>query len=228
MRRIAKKPLLFEPGTDWSYSTATDVLGLIAANLGDGTLGDTLSSYVLDPLGMSDTIFGVADPVRLSVAYADNQVRLHPMASPATVHSPRGGASTLDPRRILDPRTFQSGGSGLAGTAPDFMKFLLALEAGQPVLSAKSVKYGAANRIGDIVPGKPVPGFRFGYFGSVLVDPAGAGSPCSPGTFRWGGVFGATWFIDPSRRLCVAALTNTAAEGTSGQFPDLVRDACYD
>ena len=72
-----------------------------------------------------------------------------------------------------------------------------------------------------------VPGWGFGFGGSVLADPAAAGSPQSRGTWQWGGVYGHSWFVDPQRQLTVIALTNTALEGMIGRFPIELRDAIH-
>ena len=71
------------------------------------------------------------------------------------------------------------------------------------------------------------PGWGFGYGWAVLIDPAAAQSPQSPGTLQWGGAYGHSWFVDPVRRLSVVALTNTALEGMAGAFPASIRDAVY-
>ena len=62
------------------------------------------------------------------------------------------------------------------------------------------------------------PGWGFSWFGSVLTDPAAAGSGWSKGTVNWGGVYGNTWYIDFERKRTVVALSNTAYEGLFGQF----------
>jgi CubicO group peptidase (beta-lactamase class C family) len=61
----------------------------------------------------------------------------------------------------------------------------------------------------------------------VLVDPQAAQSPQSAGTMSWGGAYGHSWFIDPTRRLTVVSLTNTAIEGMAGRFTVDLRDAVY-
>jgi CubicO group peptidase (beta-lactamase class C family) len=68
-------------------------------------------------------------------------------------------------------------------------------------------------------------GWAFGFGGAILIDPAAALSPQSPGTFGWGGVWGHSWFIDPARRLSVVSLTNTALEGMMGRYVRDLRDA---
>lgn len=69
--------------------------------------------------------------------------------------------------------------------------------------------------------------FGFGLGFSVLRDPAIAQSPESPGTWRWGGAYGHSWFVDRARELSVVALTNTLFEGMSGRFVNDLRDAVY-
>ena len=58
-------------------------------------------------------------------------------------------------------------------------------------------------------------------------EPAAAGTPQSPGTWRWGGVYGHTWFVDPVRKLTVVGMTNTAIEGMAGRYTIDLRDAIY-
>jgi CubicO group peptidase (beta-lactamase class C family) len=60
-----------------------------------------------------------------------------------------------------------------------------------------------------------------------LVDPSLSGTPQSPGSWQWGGVYGNSWFVDPRRELAVVLLTNTAIAGMLGPLPDAIRDAIY-
>lgn len=71
------------------------------------------------------------------------------------------------------------------------------------------------------------PGFGFGLGFSVLRDPALATSPESVGTWRWGGAYGHSWFVDRAQGLSVVAFTNTLYEGMSGRFVTDLRDAVY-
>jgi len=56
---------------------------------------------------------------------------------------------------------------------------------------------------------------------------ADGSTPQSEGTWRWGGAYGHSWFVDPARGLSVVALTNTLYEGMDGAFVDELRDAVY-
>jgi CubicO group peptidase (beta-lactamase class C family) len=72
------------------------------------------------------------------------------------------------------------------------------------------------------------PGWGFGYSWAVLDDPKAAETPQGKGTLRWGGAYGHSWFVDPTQRLTVVALTNTAFEGMIGRFVTDIRDAAYE
>ena len=78
---------------------------------------------------------------------------------------------------------------------------------------------------GLAMPGSP--GTTFGYGFALVTDPAAAEVPMTAGTWRWGGVYGNSWFVDPARRLSVVGLTNTAFEGMNGQFVADLRAAIY-
>ncbi|MBL8593744.1 MAG: beta-lactamase family protein, partial [Devosia sp.] len=229
LRRIASAPLQFAPGTQWGYAVGIDVLGHILAVVRGTTLGAVIADLVTGPLGMRDTGFTVADRQRLSLAYADNPDGAPvPMDATHSVPRPTEPPTLYSPARVLDPRSFQSGGAGLTGTAPDFAKFLEALRTGHPQLLRPPTRAAALrNQIGDLAGDAGGSGWRFGFLSGVLVDPRLAATPQSAGTFYWGGAHGNTWFLDPERQLSFVGLTNTAVEGVDGRFPREVRDAIY-
>lgn len=84
------------------------------------------------------------------------------------------------------------------------------------------------NQIGAVrinVEAKPSWGFGFG--GAVLMDPEMAQVPQGVGTWKWGGVYGHHWYVDPRNGLSVAALSNTAVEGMSGRFVTELTKSIY-
>lgn len=134
---------------------------------------------------------------------------------------------TYSPSRALDSKAYPSGGAGMVGTAPDVMRLLEAIRTGgKPILNAATAASMMRNQIGSLM--GPGPGIGFGFGGAVVVDPASAQTPQSPGTWQWGGVYGHSWFVDPERKLTVVALTNTALEGMWGKFTTDLRDAVYE
>lgn len=226
-RRLANVPLLYAPGTAWAYSMALDVTGAIIAAVEHSTLGEAVAKYVTGPLGMADTLFGVADRTRLATAYANAPDGGTELMRPVhAMPDPWGGDAIIYPERIFNPNAYQSGGGGMAGTAPDFLRFLnTLLDGGAPILSGQSASSAFANKIGAVE--RDIPGEGFSYFGALAHGPSASGMPCSAGTVRWGGTFGNHWFIDPQERLTLVAFTNTAFEGCDGPFRFELRDAAY-
>ncbi|MBB5754219.1 serine hydrolase domain-containing protein [Prosthecomicrobium pneumaticum] len=228
LERIAAVPLRFAPGTGWYYSVAIDVLGALLQAVTGETLPEIIAARVTRPLGLADTAFGATDPDRLAVPYADGDPAPLRMAGRTEVDNGEGTWLTFDPDRVFDPAAFPSGGAGMAGTAGDILRFLEALRTGgAPILGAETVAEGSANQIGDLPREADDAGWRFGFFGAVLDDPAAAKTPQGRGTLQWGGAYGHTWFIDPAAGLSAVYFTNTAMEGVGGAFPTEIRDAIY-
>ena len=65
--RLAKLPLLNQPGTTWEYGFSTDVLGRVVEVVSGKPLGEVLAERIFRPLKMTDTAF---------VVTADRQARL--------------------------------------------------------------------------------------------------------------------------------------------------------
>lgn len=230
LRRIAQVPLQYAPGTAWGYSLATDVLGALLEAVDGRPLPTVVETAVTGPLSMRDTAFHALDPARLATAYAaaDGATPPHRLQEDE-IASPFPGLAGIrfSPSRALDPHAFPSGGGGMVGSADDLMRLLEALRRARvPSLSADWI--AEMGRVQSGPHGPPdSPGVGFGLGFSILHDPAAAASPESVGTWRWGGAYGHSWFVDPSRRLSVVALTNTLYEGMSGTFVTELRDAIY-
>ncbi|MFF2912444.1 serine hydrolase domain-containing protein [Paenibacillus sp. NPDC057934] len=228
LRRLASVPLLYEPGTQWKYSIATDVLGAVIEKAANAPLGEAVRSLVTDPLGMSDTAFIAVDPGRLAVAYADDPAEPRRLRDFDTVPFVEGTAGfRLAPVRATDSTAYPSGGAGMIGSAGDFLKLLETLrKGGEPLMKEAVVREMTTNQIGDL-PMAFWPGRGFGLGFILLKDPAAAATPESPGTWRMGGTYGHSWFVDPSKQLSVVAFTNTALEGMSGKFTTDLTEAVY-
>ncbi len=229
LRRLASVPLLYAPGTAWCYSLATDVLGAVIERLQDAPLADAVRTLVTAPLGMQDTGFTARAAHRMATAYVQDMPQPHRLAEGETVPVYEGTVGiAYSPGRIFDAGAFASGGAGMAGTAGDVLRLLEALRpgGGGDLLPADWIAQMARDQIPALeLPVAPGCGFGLGF--SVLRDPAAARSPESPGTWRWGGAYGHSWFVDPARRLSAVALTNTLYEGMHGRFVAELRDAVY-
>jgi CubicO group peptidase (beta-lactamase class C family) len=228
VRRIGSQPLLNKPGEMWRYSLSIDVLGAVIEKAAGASLGDAVTRLVTRPLSMSNTSFWAAttDAERLATAYFNTPTGTQRMTDPQRV--PFGpGALIYSPSRAFDKSAYPSGGAGMIGSAPDLLRLLETIrKGGAPILTAATAASMLSNQVGA-VPGLQ-PGVRFGFGGTVVVDPNAARTPQSPGTLAWGGVYGHSWFVDPVRKVTVIALTNTALEGMSGKFPGALRGAVYE
>ncbi|MBV9273143.1 MAG: beta-lactamase family protein [Verrucomicrobia bacterium] len=227
LQRICSVPLLFPPGSSFQYSIAIDVLGAVLERVFGKPLPEVTAALVSGPLKLNDTGFSVQDRDRLAAAYMDAPLIPARMQDNQLVPNPPDLLS-FSPNRIFNSASFPSGGTGMAGTATDFVVLLETLRTGgSPVLKQKTVDAMTTNQIGDYLIDPEKPGWGFGFGGSVLTDPAVAQTPQSKGTYAWGGAYGHTWFVDPQLELSVVAFTNTTPEGTGGIFPLALRDAIY-
>jgi CubicO group peptidase (beta-lactamase class C family) len=226
LARIASVPLLREPGSGWGYSIATDVLGHLLSRAAQMPLPQLVHEIVTAPLGMSDSDFTITERDRLATAYSNGEPA--PVRMGAHHLTPfDAGAVSFAPDRMLNPDSYPSGGAGMSGTAADFMRLLEALrKGGAPVISKASVALLSDARPGDFE--VFIPGWKWRLGWPVLVDPSQTHTPQSPGTWRWGGVYGNSWFVDPARELSVVLITNTAPAGMVGPVPDGIRDAIYE
>lgn len=228
LRRLAGVPLNFAPGSAWLYSLATDVLGAVLEAATGRPLAEVVRDQVTGPLGLTGTGFHAAEPDRLATAYADGPDGPVRMADPHPVPFGEGGAIVFSPARAGDASAYASGGAGMVGTPGDFLALLEALRTGgAPVLRPETVTALTGNTVGAMAePGIGV-GWGFGLGVAVLVDPVAAATPQAVGTWRWGGVYGHNWFVDPSAGLVVTTFTNTAVSGMNGPIREAIRDAVY-
>jgi CubicO group peptidase (beta-lactamase class C family) len=227
LRRLTKTSLSFVPGTSWTYSVAIDVLGAVIASAHGKSLPETVRELVTGPLGMTDTDFSVHDANRLVIPYADGKPPTR-MPDPARVEF---GPAVLNfsPGRAFDPASFPSGGAGMVGTGLEYLHFLETLRSGGgAILKPETVRAMMSNQIGELrVNLEPTSAWGFGFGGAVLLDAALASVPQSNGTYKWGGVYGHHWYIDPQESLTVLSMSNTTVEGMSGAFVGELMAAVY-
>ena len=210
VERAAALPLLAQPGAEWNYSIATDVLGHLVAVLSGEPFGEFLRRRVIEPLGMVDTGFHV--PAQKHARFAANYGR-----------GKDGGLALLDDpatSRFLAPPAICSGGGGLVSTVGDYLRFCqFMLNRGEldgaRLLGRKTVALMTANHLrGDMAAmGMPrfsessYEGIGFGLGFSVMLDPARAQIVGSPGEFAWGGAASTAFWVDPAEDMAVVLLT---------------------
>lgn len=227
LKRLSTTPLLYEPGTNWGYSIAVDVLGAVISRAYGKPLPDLIKYQITDPLKMINTSFEVKDQQRLVTQYVSDSPIPRRMGDKEIVPVFEGTAGIIfEPDRVFDNTAFPSGGSGMNGTADDFMSFLEELRVGTRLLSSDLKKEMTKIQTGDLsLTSWPGRGFGLGF--TILKDPREAKTKESIGTWRLGGAYGHSWFVDPKEKLTVVSFTNTAFEGMSGQFTVDLCDAVY-
>jgi CubicO group peptidase (beta-lactamase class C family) len=232
----AGMPLLFQPGDEWNYSVATDVLGRVLEVIAGKPLDAVLRERVLDPLGMTETGFSApaADHDRLAALYIPD-----PATGKAVRHDALGTAA-------LSPPDALSGGGGLVSTAADFGRFATMLLAGGEldgtrILGPRTVEFMTENHLpggADLQTfGRPlfaeVPfdGVGFGLGFGVVLDPVLTRSPSSPGDYSWGGAASTVFFVDPLERLTAMLFTQLLPSSTHplrSQLRQLIHQALLD
>src|ERR1700683_1953355 len=113
--KLAKIPLLYQPGTRWVYSVSMDIQGYIIEKLTGQTFPEFLQRRLFRPLGMKDTAFFVPKEKwnRFATLYVQGP---NGEIVPAPATSGLGTDFTSQP-------TMPSGGGGLASTAQDYLRF---------------------------------------------------------------------------------------------------------
>lgn len=209
MKTLALLPLSFQPGTQWEYSVATDVLGRLVEVVSGESFGTFLSRRIFEPLGMVDTDFWVPEAKldRLCALYVGVDI-LDP-SKPGLLRlddKPFPGAYT---RKL--PR--ESGGGGLVSTLRDTVKLIQSLLPGGPtLLNPKTIDLMCQNQLpkGLCVQFPNMPRFEGRCFGlgSSVATGASAWEPREVvGEVGWGGLAGTIWWINP--RIGIAAVLMT-------------------
>lgn len=222
LRRAVEAGLTFPPGAAWLYSIGIDVLGAVMMKAAGLTLHQICDRHVFQPLRITDTGFKVADEKRLATPYSNDAPQ--PLRVPEEFKQPflpNLAPISFSLARAFDTKGFQGGGTGMVGSADDVARILDTVRSGGgQVVSKASAAAMMSNQIGPLrIVFDPTGNTAFGFGGSILLNPAATGSPLSPGSWQWGGVWGHSWFVDPTRKLTIVNLTNTMPEGMIGQLP---------
>ncbi len=204
--KLAKIPLLYQPGTRWVYSVSMDVQGYIIEKLSGQSLPDFMRQHIFQPLGMKDTGFYVpaAKRSRFATLY-----RTGPKGELITEPAKGGMGGDYDQEPAM-----ASGGGGLVSTAADYYRFAQMLADGGElngarILSPASIKLMGSNHLApNLLTGefgigwqRMRPGFGYGYDCAVVYNPPEADLPDGQGTFFWDGAAGTWYWVDPANDI---------------------------
>ena len=226
----ASLPLLFQPGTEWNYSVATDVLGRVIEVVSGQRLVEFFAAKILGPLAMTQTAFWAGEQLapRLAALYT-------PSAGGKAKRADALGKAALAPPGML------SGGGGLVSTAGDYHRFtqMLLHRADSPageldgsrLLSPRTVSYMARNHLPGgldletfgrpLYAESPFRGVGFGLGFSVVIDPVPGEVICSAGEIAWGGAASTAFWIDQEAELTVSFFTQLLPSSTHPIRPQL-------
>jgi methyl acetate hydrolase len=204
-------PLLYDPGTKWTYSGSTKVLGRVVEKASGMPLDRFLDDNFLKPLGMIDTSYAVPSSKRERVVttHTRNNGRLNETPNPANI------ASAV------------AGDGGLSSTAADYIKFLQMFLGdgkyqGKTILSKSSIQAMTRNQIGNVVvdtqpaalpnltrpfPVAPSAGRdKFGYGFEITASNKENTNLRSPGSYTWAGIYNTHFWVDPRREIAAVLM----------------------
>jgi len=202
---IAKLPLNHEPGTAFTYGYSTDIIGKIIEIISGEKLDVYLKKNIFEPLQMNDTYFYLPKEKesRLVTLYEQTKSgeKVIPSTSELWQNFPVSGA-----RKML------SGGAGLVGTIEDYAKFMQMLLNkgwfnGKQLLSPRTVEMMSVNQTGNLVVSSTKNNFGLGL---EIVTREGLQAVLGTiGSYKWGGMFGTEYIIDPENDMIMLIYMNT-------------------
>ena len=202
VRALAEDPFIFEPGSRYQYSLCLDVIGGIVELVSGMTLGEYFEKNIFEPLGMTETSFGVTEE---KLARMATQYQLDPLTGVAT-EIPK------DQNAFNFGTEYQSGGAGLISSVRDQILFADALanygvgKNGNRILSKAGVELMSANHLdpeslADFTKLGQVKGYGYGYGVRTNLTPALGGNLSPVGEFGWDGARGSYFSCDPKNRV---------------------------
>jgi CubicO group peptidase (beta-lactamase class C family) len=202
--RLARQPLLHQPGTRWEYSHSTDVVGRIVEVVSGVDLDRFIRERISAPLGLEDTGFWAPPEARERVALAQ--------VDPAT------GRKQPIPDALEKPRLF-SGGGGMVSTAADYARFCqMLLENGRlggtRLVSRRTLALMTSDHLpegtrygpdlfalfGGLAPASAA-GYGFGLGFAVRIAEGRSPVPGNLGDYFWTGAYGSYFWVDPKEEL---------------------------
>ena len=217
VEKLAEVPLLYDPGSRWSYSLSTDVCGYLVEAISGQSFESFLHERLFDPLDMPDTGFSVSDDQldRFAACYErapDKSLRIQ--------DDPEASRYRNSPRA-------PSGAGGLVGTVNDYANFCEMLLQkgqfrGQQIIGRPILELMTRNHLGNqSLAQMAVGGFSetsndgvgFGLGFASTIDAAASGT-VGEGDFYWGGLASTLFWVDPFEDLYVIFMTQLIPSST--------------
>lgn len=198
--KLAKLPLAFHPGEQWSYGICVDVQAYLVEKLSGERFDQYVLAHVLNPLKMNDTRYVPSDMKRLAAMYNRSEGKLNRVADSVS-NAFNGQEWPLKP-----------GGFGLTSTLDDYMRFARMLVNGGKlddavVLKDETVKLMATNQLSDSVtermwlPSKGQVGFGIDFAVRLREAQGPDEKVGAVGEFFWDGAASTLFWVDPANRI---------------------------
>ncbi|WP_088347080.1 MULTISPECIES: serine hydrolase domain-containing protein [Rhodomicrobium] len=225
VERLAKIPLVNQPGSLWEYSLAVDVQGRVIEAVTGKRAGAFLAERIFQPLKMHDTGFSVP------------QANLARVAAPFET-DPASGKSFPVIDISKEPGN-DSGGAGGVSTAIDYLRFCQMLLNGGTldgarILSPSTIKLMTSDHLATLVSNPQAPGelllgskgYTFGLGFAVRLADGIAGVPGSAGEFMWAGYAGTYFWVDPREGITAVYMTQAPSPSRS-YYRKLLKQLVY-
>lgn len=228
VKRLAKLPLLFQPGSAWEYGLNIDVLGRVVEVVSGRTLDQFFHERIFEPLRMNDTYFVLPRAKRSRLAglytYGDDKALHRVGREPVQI----GTLVFTATYPTWDESKYYSGGAGLVSTLGDYSRFLQMLLNhgeldGARILKPETVALMTRNQIGDLSIAIGGHGDRFGYGFGIVADSSKSEEPSAAGSFSWGGIFYTYFWADPKNELIGVMMTQVYPSGHTKLRDDFKR-----
>lgn len=197
INKLAKLPLVHQPGQRFTYGLNIDVLGYLVEVVSGKSLDQFFRERIFEPLEMNDTYFYLPkDKLErlVNVNTEDKDQKLIKWDNKTFE-----GVSADYPK---SNGTYYAGGAGLVSTIKDYAVFLQMMVNGgeyngKRILSRRTVELMTCNQIGDLSLGNN----KFGLGFEITTAAGQAKLGVTEGSFSWGGFFGTTYWADPKEKL---------------------------
>ena len=234
MKRLAKIPLRYQPGTKWAYSVGPDVQARLVEVLSGVPIDEYFQKHIFDPLGMKDASYwlGPDKADRLATVYWAKDGKLTPLDEAHGAPDPLFNASFVN--SYTANHKHKGGSYGLVATAEDYWRFAQMTLNGGELNGARILGPQTVHLMGqDHLQPAGIPDFEkgrgFGLGFAVVENEAAAGGLGSVGGLSWGGAATTTFWIDPKEEIIVIAMTQhmgaPAASEAVGHLQSLVYSA---
>lgn len=228
-------PLVGQPGEQWRYSVATDVLAHVLENVSGQDLPELLNTRIFEPLNMQDTAFYLPD---------DKRDRLLPMFGSRELGQVMVESDEPNKLDVIDvepsypteqQKQFYRGGHGLFSTLADYVKFMHVLQTGassdgQQLLSEKAFHLMWTNRIDDalqplVLGFNVLGGYGWNLMGRTMLNPGQCEFRTAVGEGGWAGAASTYFWID--RANAISGIAMSQYIGSTTHLGAVMQDAAY-